>query len=201
MKSRYIIIILFMISLSVLLSACKCSSCQKQEETEVPYSVLQKADQFIMSKTGKDFFEKYISPDFTRTKHIAPNYYMVYRFVMPEKSYVDATIDFTIDSLGQVLTDREIVGIPECLNNPEACNFSVNKEQAIRIAANNHLPAGIKEWQAGFIWSAKYNNYVWHILSTLDESKVDNIFRGNGEEVLIDPVTGNVLEMNKWNVR
>ncbi|MDP4116876.1 MAG: hypothetical protein Q8903_12115 [Bacteroidota bacterium] len=201
MKIRYILIIVTLLFSSFVLNACKCGACQKQEETEVPYSVLEKANKFIISKTGKDFFEKYISPDFTRTKNLKPNYYMVYRFLMPEKKYVDATIEFTVDSLGNVLMDREISGIPEYLAAPESCNYSIDKEKAVSIARHNNLPKGIKEWQAGFIWSAKYNRYVWHILSVLNEVKVGDTFRGSGEEVMIDPVSGSVLEMNKWNVR
>jgi hypothetical protein len=201
MKRVCLFLLPLLFTITVFVSGCRCTSCQKQEETTVPYTVLDKANKFIISKTGREFFEKYISPDFTRTKNLMPGYYMVYRFIMPEKGYVDAMIDFTVDSLGNVLTDREISGIPEYIKNPESCDFTVDKDKAISIAQKNNLPKGIKEWQTGFIWSAKYNKYVWHVLSVLSEVKVEDSFRGSGEEVIIDPVSGKVLEMNKWKVR
>jgi hypothetical protein len=63
--------------------------------------VLKKADQFIISKTGDDFFKKYITVDFSQSKHIEPNYLMVYKFYMPEKPFVDELIRFTVDSTGK----------------------------------------------------------------------------------------------------
>ncbi|MCK7525364.1 MAG: hypothetical protein MZV64_51015 [Ignavibacteriales bacterium] len=79
---------------------------------------MKKADQFIISKTGNDFFKKYITADFLQSKHIAPNYLMVYKFYMPEKPFVDELIRFTVDSSGKVLTQYEVVGIPDCNSNP-----------------------------------------------------------------------------------
>lgn len=203
MKKGYIITLIaitIFFGLSVFfISACKCFSCQ-QEEAKVPDEVLQKANSYIISVTGEEFFDKYIKPDFFRTKHTAPYYEMAYRFFMPEKPYVDATITFTVDSVGNVMEDRDIIGIPRCRYFPQECDFAIDKETALQIAEGNGLEKGIKDWKVGFLWNPEMEKYVWHILSTLDEMEGEMGYRGNGKEMLIDPVTGEVLALNDWRV-
>lgn len=180
--------------------SCSCSSCSKDEQSEVPEEVLNKANDFIISKTGKEFFNKYITPDFTRTKKTPPYYEMAYRFYMPDKEYVVGSIKFTVDSLGNVLENRDVIGIPNYRKNPSECNFTVDKDSAIQIAKENGLKEGIKDWDVGFIWNPQRQIYVWHVLSTLHEMKGDIGYRGNGQEAIISPVTGEVLEMHDWKV-
>jgi hypothetical protein len=129
---------------------------------------------------------------------MAPYYNMIYRFVIPDKSYVNVLIEFSIDTLGNIARDRDIVGIPNCME--EDCSFRISEEQAIKIAKESGLQKGIKEWKTGFIWNAKLNQYVWHILSTDWSSESSQGFRGYGKEVIIDPNTGLVLTMNDWHV-
>jgi len=196
---------LFFIPVSFLLTiiigySCSCSSCGNDETTVVPSEVLKKANDFIISKTGEEFFNKYITPDFAKTKYNPPYYEMAYRFYMPEKDYVVGTIQFITDSTGKVLKDKDIVGIPNYKQNPEECNFTVDKDSAIKIAKENGLKEGIKDWDVGFIWNPKRQIYVWHVLSTLWESEGEFGYKGKGQEAIISPVTGEVFEIHDWIV-
>ena len=201
MKTLKLIFIPLSIFLMIIIGySCSCSSCSKEELTEVPEVVLNKANDFIISKTGKEFFNKYITPDFARTKYTPPYYEMEYRFYMPEKNYVLGKIKFSVDTTGNVVENREVIGIPNYKHNLEECNFTVDRDSAIKIAGANGLKEGIKDWDVGFIWNPQRQIYVWHVLSTLHEMKGDFGYRGNGQEAIISPVTGEVLEMHDWKV-
>jgi len=195
-----LVLSVFIILLVSLLTACKCRACDDQEKGTVPIEVLAKADSFIVTSTGREFFNQYIKPDFARTRYTPPYYEMAYRFFMPEKPYVDALIKFTVDSVGNVLKNRDIVGIPRCLNFPEECDFNIDEQSARQIAVEMELKDGIKEWDAGFMWDFKLQKYVWRILSTLTELGSDENYKATGQEMIIDPVTGEVLALNDWRV-
>jgi hypothetical protein len=184
----------------VFYSGCSCKPCTEQEESKIPLSILKKADQFIISKTGEDFFKNYITVDFSQSKHITPNYLMVYRFFMPEKPFVDELIRFNIDSTGNVLTQYEVVGIPDCNADPMNCDFVVDEKIAKQIAVENGLPKGIKDWKVDFIWEAKYNKYIWKILSTSKETNLQDHNRAEGELIIIDPSNAMVIEKESWRV-
>lgn len=194
-----LLIIAALISIAVLTS-CKCRTCQDQEQDSVPLEILTKADSFIIASTGKEFFQSYITPDFARTKHTPPYYEIAYKFFMPDKPYVDAIIKFTVDSVGNVIKNRDIVGIPRCLNFPEECDFNIDEQTARQIASNLGLKDGVKEWDAGFMWDFKFNRYVWRILSTLTELGSDENYKATGQEMLIDPNSGEVLALNDWRI-
>jgi hypothetical protein len=117
---------------------------------------------------------------------------------MPEKSYVNALIEFSVDTLGNIVRDRDIVGIPNCMESD--CSFNISEEQALKIATDAGLQKGVKEWKTGLIWDAKLKQYVWHILSTDWTTEATQGFKGYGKEVIIDPNTGLVLAMNDWHV-
>lgn len=191
--------LLFLIIISILTS-CKCRACEDEERGSVPIEVLTKADSFIIASTGKDFFDKFITPDFARTKHTSPYYEMAYKFFIPEKPYVDAIIKFTVDSLGNVMKNRDIVGIPRCLNFPEECDFNIDEQTAKQIATNMGLKDGVKEWDTGFMWDFKFHRYVWRILSTLTELGSEENYKATGQEMLIDPNTGDILALNDWRI-
>ncbi len=188
-------------ALTFISFSCSCSSCSQKEEIDVPVELLKKANDFIISKTGDEFFKKYISPDFVLTKKIGGTYEMAYRFVMPEKPFVDELIHFTIDSTGRVVKEREIFGIPDCLSDPSSCTFNIDEEKARTIAAELGLEPGVIEWKVGFLWDETLKQYVWHVLTTLYESHGSNGYIGNGKEVIIDPNTGLMLKENEWKIR
>ncbi|MDP2362597.1 MAG: hypothetical protein Q8M94_02385 [Ignavibacteria bacterium] len=197
---QFIQIVIIKVSFSVLINGCHCVPCSEKNEPQIPLEILQGADQFIISKTGDEFFKKYIIADLSQSKHISPNYLMVYKFYMPEKSFVDELIRFTVDSTGKVLTQYEVVGIPDCTANPMDCDFVVDEKIAKQIATDNGFPKGIKEWKIDFIWEAKYNKYVWHLFSTLKESQGDFGYRANGEQIVIDPNYASVIYQDSWKI-
>ena len=194
------IAVVTIIIITSLLTSCKCRSCTNQEEATVPLEILAKADSFIVSITGEDFFKKYITPDFNGTK-VHPDFYeMAYKFFMPEKPYVNATIKFMVDSAGNVMKNRDIVGIPRCKNFPYECDFNIDEETAKLIAIKMGLKDGVREWDSGFSWDFKRQRYVWRILSTLTELGEGDHYKATGEEMLIDPDTGEVIALNNWRV-
>jgi hypothetical protein len=199
-RTSLLISALTLLIIAAALTSCKCRVCEDQEEGSVPPDVLVKADSFITVSTGKEFFDKYITVDFYRTKHTPPYYEMAYKFFIPEKPYVNATIKFTVDSLGNVLKNRDIVGIPKCKNFPEECEFNIDEQAARQIASDMELKEGIKEWDAGFMWDFKLQRYVWKILSTLNEFGDEENYKATGQEMVIDPNTGEVLALNDWRV-
>ena len=183
-----------------LIYSCSCLTCGSKEEANVPLEVLEKANSFIVSKTGEQFFQDYITTDFYRTKHTPPYFEMVYSLYIPEKSYVDVLIKFTVDSVGNVVKNRDIIGIPNCYYYPQECEFNIDEQTARQVATDNGLEEGIKEWKVGFIWNAKYGKYVWHLLSTLEEMEGEFGYRAKGKEVIIDPSNGEVIALNDWNI-
>jgi len=185
----------------IVIYSCSCSSCEKQEEAVVPVDVLKKANAYVASITGDEFFQKYITPNFNKTKHNPPYYEMAYTLYMPEKPYVNTTIKFFVDSVGSVMENLDITGIPRCKNRPSECDWKIDRDAAVKIAEQYGLEKGIKDWQVGFIWNPERGIYVWHILSTLKEMEGEFGYRGSGKEMIIDPVNGDVLEYNDWNIR
>lgn len=182
------------------LTSCSCKPCQEKEESQIPINVIQKADQLIISKTGNEFFKKYITADFSQSKHISQNYLMVYKFYMPEKPFVDESIRFTTDSLGNVLNQFEVVGIPNCNSNPNDCDFIVDEKIAKQIATQNGLAKGIKDWKVDFVWNNKYGKYVWEIISTNKENKNEEYNRAEGEMIIIDANNSSMLSKDNWKI-
>jgi hypothetical protein len=98
------------------------------------------------------------------------------------------------------MKNRDIIGIPRCKNYPEECDFIIDEQKARQIAGEMELKEGIKEWDAAFMWDFKLQRYVWRILSTIREYSVEDVYRAAGQEMIIDPNTGNVLALNDWIV-
>lgn len=188
------------IFIAVSLNSCSCRPCQEKEESQIPINVLQKADQFIISETGSDFFKKYVTVDFSQSKYINPNFLMVYKFYMPEKPFVDEIIRFNTDSVGNVLKQFEIIGIPQCNSNPGDCDFAVDEKTAIQIANQNLLPKGVNDWKSDFVWSSKYNKYVWEIISITKENKNEEYYRAEGEKIIIDANNASILSKDTWKI-
>ena len=186
--------------LGAIYYSCSSSSNEKNEEAVVPLIVLQEANLFILSKTGPEFFHNYIAVDNIKTKHSPPYYEMAYNLYVPEKPYVNTSITFTVDETGKVVESRDIIGIPNCANNPKLCDWQVDKDGAVQIAESEGLEKGIKDWQIAFLWNPERQIYVWRILTVIREFQGDFGYRGSGKEMLIDPVSGEVLSLTGWQI-
>ncbi len=186
------------LTLMFVLASCACSRCDAQEESTVPEHVKKKADEFIISSTGTEIFNNYISQDFRRTKKIDDGYLMIYRLIIPEKPFVNTVIEFRTDTSGNVIQPETASGIPDCYSGE--CEFNINQMQAEEIALQNDFEKGINEWKIGFLWNAKNKKYLWHILNTFSESEGAHGYRGNGKEMLIEPSDGTIVSVNEWRV-
>lgn len=184
---------------SLLFASCFLCGNVDSGET-IPERIKITADQFIISKTGKEFFNNYIKMDLNKITYINDGYLMVYNFSIPDKEGVGGEIRFSIDTLGNIIQDKEIIGIPECLSDPVQCSFNVSKEQAINIAESNGLGNGIKEWGINFKWNPVHKKYIWEIISVLSETKGNDYHRATGETMLIDPGNGDVIETSEWMI-
>jgi hypothetical protein len=193
-----ILISLLSIIAGVTFFACSCS-CTDSQST-VPNNVLKNSNRFIVSRVGQEFFDNYIKPNFQETKQINSKFYMVYDFKMPDKPYVGSKIKFEVDSTGGVLNRENVIGLPDCGADPGKCEFNIDEEQARQIAKANDFKQGIKDWKVEFKWDSKYDQYVWSILSTFQQSQGSNGMRGNGEIMLIDPNSGNVISTDTWRI-
>jgi hypothetical protein len=196
---RLLIQLFSFVVFTLFLYSCSCKSCEN-EDAIIPFSILSKADKFIADQTGLTFFKNYIKPDFNRSRKLENGYLLVYNFFIPEKPFVKGDIRFTVDTLGNVKKDMEIFGIPLCTDFPEDCMFVIDESKAKKIARENGLEEGIKEWKSGLIYDSLLKKYIWHILSTSNESEGEFGYRANGTEFLICPNTGKVLQKNKWKI-
>ncbi|MBK7267501.1 MAG: hypothetical protein IPI12_14460 [Ignavibacteriales bacterium] len=202
-------VFLITILISLFLTACSCPVCDIVDNRYpktlkmigVPEKIKEKVDNYIAAKTGEDFFVKYVSLNETASFFDSVKYYWVYDISIPGKEWVTGKIDLFTDSLGNIDQLMEVNGIPDCGTNPNGCSFDITPNQAFKIAIKEGLKPGIKEWSQKFLWNAKFNRYVWQIISTLEESQGSQGFRGSGEEIIIDASTGEKLDFNEWKVR
>ncbi|MBK8664156.1 MAG: hypothetical protein IPN18_21095 [Ignavibacteriales bacterium] len=202
-------VFLITILISLFLTACSCPVCDIVDNRYpktlkmigVPEKIKEKVDNYIAAKTGEDFFVKYVSLNETASFFDSVKYYWVYDISIPGKEWVTGKIDLFTDSLGNIDQLMEVNGIPDCGTNPNGCSFDITPNQAFKIAIKEGLKPGIKEWSQKFLWNAKFNRYVWQIISTLEESQGSQGFRGSGEEIIIDASTGEKLDINEWKVR
>lgn len=185
---------------SFLFAACCTCGNVNIADVDIPEKLQKKADEFIISKTGKEFFNNYIKPDYNKITEVKDGYLMVYSFSIPDKEGIDGEIRFLIDSLGNIKKDREIVGIPDCKSNSENCDFKISKDEAINLAQRAGLEEGIKDWEVKFLWSTEYEKYTWQIRTTLSETKGTEYYRGSGKIMLVEPGNGNIIETKEWRV-
>lgn len=186
----------------ILFQACSCKTCgDNGEYYNVPDKIITKADQFVISKTGQDFYNAYLHFNYEESRRIDNRYYLVYNMRDLDREYVDELIYFSADTNGVVLKDYEVVGIPDCNSDPDKCRFELTRDQAIDIAENEGITEGKAGREVSFRWSSEFNSYVWHILSTEQESGTEDTYKANGSEIILSPADGTILAKRTWNIR
>lgn len=185
---------------------CSCSCGAEQnviiddQFIKLPAKIRENADRYLMSRTGSEFFDAYITFDGSKTTFQEPLYRVEYTWLNSEKPDFTGTIVFFIDTAGTVSNMIEPEGIPLCNYAPEDCLFKISSEEAKQKA----LEAGIKTAErpliAKFEWNPSKSRYLWSVVSVLYESQGSQGFRGNGQEALIDPGTGAVISIKDWKV-
>ncbi|MCF6268381.1 MAG: hypothetical protein L3J41_01580 [Melioribacteraceae bacterium] len=217
--------------LSVLLFSFLLYSCSKIVDTEenpqikigepqfipvISDSMIYKANSFLVSKVGEQFFNSYIKYDSKNSRFspadsfcvenpsscadflLKPHYYFVYSFKISEKEFVDEIIEFVTDTLGNVVPSRETFGIPNCSDNNCWDNFQIiEKEEAISIAKENGFEDGISDWSVTFqFYANEYNNYTWQISNTLYQSDSES----GGKSLIIESNNGGIIKILNWTV-
>lgn len=195
--------VIFYTFILVLIVSCSCKTCDRQADFQisVPDSIFNSGDRFIISKVGKEFFKENFFRDYIFSKKLTDGYYLRYNYRRLDYSFVDEPVYFFVDTLGNVRTEREIIGIPNCRYTPEFCDYKINEEEAIAIAKENELAEGIRPWDVSFRWETTFNRYIWHILATTWERGSGDNYKAKGEEIIIDPIDGSVLKIREWYIR
>jgi len=193
--------IIFISLISIIAFSCSCQRCDDSKIIFISPKMAENAQEFIEAYVGAEFYSKYVFQDKLRTEYISPYYILVFNIIIPEKPFFHGEIKFYMDSSGTINTKMPVTGIPDCLEKPETCQFNTDETEARAIAKSNLLAEGIKEWMVSTVWSEQYNKYVWYILNTLYESEGSNGFIGEGEYIIIDICSGEVIEKNVWKVR
>lgn len=188
-------------------------------QSTIPESIIEKSNQFIISKVGEDFFNNYIAIDYEQSQ--TPNemycgpkiedcYLIVYSFKIPKKPYIpNDSLGVLVDIDGNIILDS-VSGVPDCISDPKECDFSIDETEAIQIAKNAELEDGIADWTTSFHWHTTLKTYVWEVRNTLysdfpqpsygEEGRKIGVLSGGagGKLVLIDANSGEILEKSEW---
>lgn len=193
--------IFFAVVVSFLFSYC---SGEKQSTLINSQQTLLKnnADEFIISKTGKDIFDEcFVFFDDSTVAVGNGSYMLCYYFSVQEKPYIYERVTIVVDSSGNLIHPETISGIPDVLNNPDSFIFEIDGTTALAIAEKNKFEKGIKEWRIDFSWSPEYNQYIWEVLSVRNEGTGSNGYRGEGKRMIIHPKDGKILSVKDWFIR
>ena len=128
-------------------------------------------------------------------------YEVRYDFIMIQYEFVNEKIVVITDLNGNIPGDYLPSGIPTCVKELRGCDFVVDEKLAVQIGEAEKLPAGVKDWLVEFRWSFELNKYIWHILSTTYQTGIDENYKARGEELMIDPVSSNILKRRDWAIK
>ncbi len=177
--------LLTVLTLSVFLVTCS----PQPEIKPIPEFIIQKGNQFVISKVGNEYFNKYIKYNPSKSRYENNSYWMVYSFVIPDKSFVNESFWFYLDIDGNFFGLQP--GIPDLIKNPQEGDFLIDEQTAIDIAKKAGLEEGIKKWKTSFHWyHGNLQTFVWTVQNTLRES--------SGKIIVIDANDGKILMQNDW---
>ena len=181
---------------------------------QIPDSIVVKANQIVVSRVGADVFSRFYSFDHTRSRYFEanawciehpsscspylqhPHYYVVYALETDGRT-PDAVGQFVVDVSGNLFTEPEFYGIPNCIEGPGECVF-IDEAAAKQVAWRAGLESGIRAWKVHFHWFAgARQTFVWTVSNTLTATGPPD-HRSGGRTVLIDANSGNVLDIFDW---
>ena len=172
-------------------------------QTEVPNSIIDKSNQYIISKVGLNFFNEHFTLNksyyyqsyesclnfgglYCKSSNDSyPYYHLIYSFNVPLDNNITEVVRLLLDINGNIIYEPGTTEIPDCSVNANECNFPIDEKTALEIAARESV---INE-HANFFWQYEYNTYVWGVNPVI--SKDDIGTRGVG--ILIDANSGEVL--------
>ncbi len=154
-----------------LIPSCTEYDSRYPKQLPAPPSVISNAEQAIIAKVGEEFFELNFTylPDQSRirTASEGEEYYLVWHFRVFGKPYIENLVSMRVDAEGKNLRGDIISGVPDCVADPGACEFAVDRQQAIELAKKAGLDKGIRPWTSRVEWRStrEKQGYVWAINS------------------------------------
>lgn len=177
-------ILFFMIVLVFLFSFWYIPLFYKGVDKKV---LILKAEEFLKSKFGEAYFNKYFTLNSVINNTVMYNYRItVNNYTKNEKVIVK------FDN-GEII---ETIGVVDCVKDSNKCMpFKIDKEKAIEIARKAGLEEGTIGYGADMRYSDEIDGYVWDVRSLTKELERPP---EEGRGVLIDPVTGDVYKIFKF---
>jgi hypothetical protein len=187
----------------------------EQPSSKIPAFIVEKSNQVVIDLVGETFFQEHYKFDDNRSQYYdadssciehpsnclqflqKPHYLIVYTLRFFDEEIPRTFAEFVVDSLGNLITEREVYGVPDCKNFPGECSF-IDKTSVVSIAENAGLEPGIKPWRVDFHWRGLApKTFVWSVKNTLSETQSPQ-YRASGRAVIIDANTGIVIEIVDW---
>jgi hypothetical protein len=187
---------------------------QEDSRISIPADIIERANNVVIAKVGKDFFDQNITIKTESTKHNGPdqwcidhpgdcsaflskpNYVVVYKIKVPDKPFVDVPSQLILDDAGTLITENGEPDFPDCMQDAKECEFPIDEAGAIQIAKDAGLAEGIKKLETSFGWTSKEKTFFWSVRNTTRED-IPNCSKG-GSDITIDANDGKVLEETSW---
>ncbi len=179
------------------LVAFSCSSVKPNEETEQAERIVKKD---IVNATSQEFFDKYFS--FVREKHYTDNDGAVHVFALENIAPLEIadTLEFVVLN-GRAQNFDKQKGIPDCVVEPQNCVFAIDKRKLLEILTEKKLLEPKNEFIAKAIWRDDEKRFLWKATITKERIETLGIPRAKGLYVFVNPATGEIIEVKKWEVR
>lgn len=193
----------------VLLILLSTSAPRAGSDHSIPGWLIAGVEKELTRRVGKQFFEQNCeflpdrstyepgSPDCRNCADFLrlPHYYLLWQLQISGKPFVNETVQVVVDQKGNLIGAP--YGLPNCKKRPSACVFSVDEEEAIRIAHEARLEVGIRAWETSFHWYAgELRTYVWTVTTTLSKGPDGG---ARGRTVVIDASNGRVHHVSEWS--
>jgi len=185
--------------------------------TEHADAIREKADQAIIDRVGRAFFEMHYAFDLVNSHYEGSdpgcdpnvsgceqqlpvgNYMMVYKFQAPGKNTYSPLVGFTLKVRQDKIKATDFIGIPDCITDSSECEFLIDDQSAIEIAREAGLEKGLDEWGIDYYWRVvDPETYVWAISNTISANQSTG--QSKGQTVVIDANSGNVIEVQNWEM-
>ncbi len=185
-------------------------SLSYSQDYHLPLKVKNKVDSLIIKYTGKEFYYNNYTIDTVRylpglpeCQNCKPRYYITWIFKIKNKPFINERVGFPIDTCGNLVLKRRRhkpafypEGFPDCLKNPEKCQFSIDSLKAVSIANSYGFEKGLEKWEISFHWyGGEILDYVWVIQNTLEILKNGS---RKGKVIIIDSNNGKILSESFW---
>ncbi len=208
----------FLLPLVLVVGLVGCASLLQRATADtdprsVPDAIMLRAQQIVISRSGRAVYDTYIRYDSTHSKYVPPNSYcqkhpssctaflldphyaLVFSFRVPTIDSI-RSIGFLLDLNGDLIEDADFDGLLDCVNEPAECVVEVTEEQATHIAQSAGLEPGIRPWKTSFHWHAGVKTYVWTVQNTLYVGQD----RWSGRTALIDANSGELYLIAEWRM-